>query len=279
MAKGLGSWSRAPLVLAVAELVFDQRARFAEEADELGKLQQSGDYPRFSQGQLNGFVLSQRPGQVQFEQQTIPFRTFNNAAGTVAFRLMPERLSFFDADYSGDFDGFLGRFLHVYGVWKAAAPALALRQASVRMLDVVMPIDERDLAEWLEPEWRAGRAHGAKSVGLVIRDSVLDDGSIHVRLRDAVLEKNQALAPPADLMAGAPVSLSKDLMGPFDKDIRHAWVDTERVVALNTNDEAVIKAALGNAHTELAVAFKAVFKQEAIAYFRGDEEKTAHVKS
>jgi len=273
MAKGLGSWARAPLVLAVAEIVFAQRARFPVEAEELGKLQQRNIYPRFEQGELQILQVSQSPGEMHLENRRVACRVYMDATAKVAFRITPERLSFFDADYTNDFRGLLERFSVVLEAWFNAAPSLALSEVRLRMLDVVLPIDGCDLATALKPEWRAGSSTAQRSIGLAMRDYDLPDGSNHIRVRDALLRSGQKLAPPQDLMAAVPVALSEAFMGPFDQDIRQLWVDTERAINLRDADGMrEVLAALEKAHEELSANFKSIFEHQAIAFFRGDSD-------
>ncbi|MCB1635211.1 MAG: hypothetical protein KDI51_11525 [Xanthomonadales bacterium] len=259
------------MALSIIEIVYAKRAKFPEEIQTLGDLQQSGRYPFVEDGTIKELKVHAGPDQFQVKSEDSTCRVLTNAARTVAARVMATKLTFFDADYADDFGGTLSRLRDVLDCWAKAATALTLSELRLRTLDVAVPPQDVDLARWLRPSWHAGDLGKSGSQGMAIRDTALADGVMHVRVRTAEVEPGQKVIPPPDLMTAVHVRLPKSLMGPFDRPARVAIVDVERVIGVEGLALERIESLLTTAHAETKAAFESVFEDSALDYFRGDD--------
>lgn len=271
MAKCLGSWARAPLALSVIEIGYAKRANFREEVQALGALQQSGEYPFVEDGKVIELKVQSAADQLQVQHEESECRVFVNANRSVAARVLPTKLSFFDADYSGNFRGSTQRLRSVLDQWSVAARALTINEVRVRTLDVACPPDGTSLSSWLCQKWHAGDLEAPGSRGISVRDFDRPDGSYHIRVRTVHIKPKQKIGPPPDLMMAVHVKLPTDLVGPFDREAVVAIVDVERVVksegfSVENLDEVLLKA-----HDEATTGFEDVFEGAAIDYFRGKD--------
>jgi len=271
MAKCLGSWARAPLVLSVIEIGYAKRANFSDEVKALGALQQSGQYPFVEDGSVHELKVQTTGDQIQVHTEVTECRVFMNANRSVAARILPTKLSFFDADYSGNFRGSTQRLREVLDKWSAAALALTINEVRVRTLDVACPPEGGKLNSWLSPKWQAGDLDASSSRGMAIRDFDRSDGSFHIRVRTIRLKPKQKIAPPPDLMMAVPVKLPTDLVGPFSRESLIAVVDVERVVKVEGFKLDRLEDVLSTAHDEASNGFENVFERAAIDYFRGTD--------
>lgn len=269
MARCLGSWARAPLVLSVIEIGYAKRANFGEEVKALGALQQSGAYPFVEDGKVFELKVQSSADQLQVEKEESDCRVLMNEAKSVAARVLPTKLSFFDADYSGNFRGSIQRLREVLDKWTQAAPALIINEVRVRTLDVACPPEGTTLNAWLCQKWQAGDLGAPASRGMAIRDFGKPDGSFHIRVRTVGVKPRQKVAPPPDLMMAVHVNLPSSLIGPFDREAVIAIVDVERVVKVEAFKLDVLEDALMRAHEEASAGFEDVFEGAAIDYFRG----------
>lgn len=271
MTQCLGSWARAPLVLSVIEIGYAKRANFAEEVKALGSLQQSGAYPFVEDGKLFELKVQSSVDQLQVEKEESECRVLTNEAKSVAARVLPTKLTLFDADYSGNFRGSIERLHQVLDKWIHAAPALTINEVRVRTLDVACPPEGTTLTDWLRPKWQAGDLGAPASRGLAIRDFGKPDGSFHIRVRTVGVKSRQKVAPPPDLMMAVHVNLATSLIGPFDREAVIAIVDVERVVKEEAFKLDVLEDVLVRAHDEASAGFEEVFEDVAIDYFRGTD--------
>jgi uncharacterized protein (TIGR04255 family) len=269
MAKGLGSWENAPLVLACVDVEFGRRASFSSEVEKLGVLQQSSKYPRFERGQATGMAFRTSPqGEVSLQQSATTLVQFHNASNSVAFRVAEDRLTFFDADYSGNFVGLLQRFLEVFDIWADAASGLSVTRVSYRTFDVVRFDDPGQVVTSLRKEWCGGEPV-ANSSGLAIRDTFLDDGSRHFRVRNGIAEKDRPILLATDLPM-APVTLPH-IAGPFAEKQVVAVIDIERKLTVSQPSREEIKDVLQGLHHDIDEMFESVFTSDAMRFFKGVE--------
>lgn len=269
MAKCLGSWARAPLVLSVIELGYARRANFGEEKKALGALQQTGAYPFVEDGKVFELKVQNSADQLQVEKEESDCRVLMNEAKSVAARILPTKLSFFDAEYSGNFRGSIQRLREVLDKWKEAAPALIINEVRVRTLDVAFPPEGTTLNAWLCQKWQAGDLDAPDSRGMALRDFRKPDGSFHIRVRTIGVKPRQKVGPPPDLMMAVHVNLPASLIGPFDREAVIAIIDIERVVKGDAFKLDELEDVLLRAHEEATTGFEGVFERAAIDYFRG----------
>lgn len=271
MPKGLGSWPRAPLVLSVIEIGYAKRAKFSEEAAALGDLQTRGLYPFVEEGTLKEFKVQTSPEKIEVTTEDSPSWVLANESKTVAARVLPTKLTFFDADYEGDFTGSLRRLHEVLDTWSRSAASLTITEVRVRTFDVALPPESIGLQRWLRQKWHAGDIDSRHSSGMAIRDYPKGDGSLHVRVRSRSVKANQRIAPPPDLMMAVNIKLPSDLVGPYRGDSSIAMVDVERVVKGERIALEDIDSLLSAAHEDASREFEGVFEKLALDYFRGLE--------
>lgn len=271
MARCLGSWARAPLVLSVIEIGYAKRANFLEEVKALGALQQSGAYPFVEDGKVIELKVQGAADQLQVQLEESECRVFVNVSKTVAARILPTKLSFFDADYTDNFPGSTRRLREVLDKWSVAARALTINEVRVRTVDVACPPDGISLNSWLCQKWHAGDLEASGSRGISVRDFDRPDGSHHIRVRTLRIKPKEKIGPPPELMMAVHVKLPTNLVGPFDREAVVAIVDVERVVKSEGFSLESLDAVLLKAHDEASAGFEDVFESTAIDYFRGKD--------